>query len=163
MCEPGSYADQVRSALEGYFGWQILRGTEIRAGTFTEKIIEFVSACTAIVVLIDQNWTKRPGARRCWFDNPRDTRRIALATALRKGMRPIVALLPGTSMPTCLPDDLQGLRDSRHTVSMEKASLEDGIARLRSKIIGFALPLHPSPPNSMKCSSATTTQTGRQS
>ena len=79
---------------------------------FVESIEASVGSCDALVAVIGRNWlsgSDTTGRRR--LDNPDDYVRREIATALRRGVRVIPALVGGATMPVAseLPDDLPTL------------------------------------------------------
>jgi formylglycine-generating enzyme required for sulfatase activity len=79
---------------------------------FVEAIEKSVGSCEALIAVIGKRWlisSDEEGGRR--LDNPEDSVRIEIVTALKRGIRVIPVLVDGASMPRSrdLPDDLQSL------------------------------------------------------
>ena len=79
---------------------------------FVEAIGESVGSCDVLIAVIGERWlisSDEEGRRR--LDNSEDFVRVEIATALKRGIRVIPALVEGASMPRPgdLPDDLKSL------------------------------------------------------
>ena len=79
---------------------------------FVEAIEKSVGSCEALIAVIGKRWLisfDEEGGRR--LNNPEDSVRIEIVTALKRGIRVIPALVDGASMPRSrdLPDDLKSL------------------------------------------------------
>jgi hypothetical protein len=79
---------------------------------FVEAIEESVGSCDVLIAVIGNRWltsSDEEGGRR--LDNPEDSVRIEIVTALKRGIRVIPVLVDGASMPRSrdLPDDLKSL------------------------------------------------------
>jgi formylglycine-generating enzyme required for sulfatase activity len=79
---------------------------------FVEAIEKSVGSCEALIAVIGKRWlisSDEEGGRR--LDNPEDSVRIEIVTALKRGIRVIPVLVDGASMPRSrdLPDDLKSL------------------------------------------------------
>jgi len=79
-----------------------------------EAIDKVLSNADACIVVIGKNWlTMTDAAGRRRLDDPKDTVRQELQTALKSGMRVFPLLVGGAKMPAEeeLPDELQALED----------------------------------------------------
>jgi TIR domain len=79
---------------------------------FTEAIERTVASCDVLIALIGRQWlTSIDAAGQRRLEDPEDFVRREIATALRRNIRVIPALVQDTSMPRAadLPDDLQPL------------------------------------------------------
>jgi hypothetical protein len=79
---------------------------------FVEAVEKSVGYCDALIAVIGKRWlisSDEEGARR--LDNPEDSVRIEILTALKRGVRVIPVLVDGATMPRSrdLPDDLKSL------------------------------------------------------
>ena len=79
---------------------------------FAEEIFRAVAACKVLLAIIGPNWltaTDEQGGRR--LDDPDDTVRLEIESALARGVRVIPILLEGAVMPSRqdLPESLAGL------------------------------------------------------
>ena len=79
---------------------------------FVEAIEKSVGSSEVLIAVIGKRWlisSDEEGGRR--LDNPEDSVRIEIVTALKRGIRVIPVLVDGASMPRSrdLPDDLKSL------------------------------------------------------
>jgi hypothetical protein len=79
---------------------------------FVEAIEESVGSCDVLIAMIGAHWLSAvdpQGGRR--LDNPEDSVRLEIATALMRKIRVIPVLVDGAKMPVVreLPDDLRSL------------------------------------------------------
>jgi hypothetical protein len=128
---------------------------------FVEAIEESVGSCKVLLVVMGKGWlisSDEEGGRR--LDNPEDSVRIEIVTALKRGIRVIPVLVDGASMPRSrdLPDDLK-LLTRRNAVEVShnrfRADSEQLIAAVEralgpeGKTIEVPLPV-PLPPKIMR-------------
>jgi hypothetical protein len=114
---------------------------------FTEAIERTVASCDVLIALIGRQWltsTAAAGQRR--LDDPEDFVRRQIATALRRDIRVIPALVQGTSMPRAasLPDDLQPLT-RRNAVELSDTHFHCDVDQL-IVVLDRVLGVTPSPP-----------------
>jgi hypothetical protein len=84
----------------------------IRGGEdFLANIRRAVGACAALVALIGPRWATAAGQKGPLLDDPDDSVRLAIQTALERGVRVIPVLVGGASMPEQqeLPSELHEL------------------------------------------------------
>ena len=118
ICYPGRVFRDVGS-LEPGVEWR-------------EAIERVLSASDACVVVIGKSWlniTDASGRRR--LDDPRDTVRLEIVTALQRRMRVIPVLVGNASMPDeqDLPEDLQPLTQ-RNALQITEQDWDEDIAKL---------------------------------
>ncbi len=107
-----------------------------------DAIAKALDSCDAMIALIGREWltTKdESGQRR--LDNPKDTLRREIATALKRNVRVIATLVGGAKVPSPdeLPADLQPLT-RRQALEIVDEYWEDGVKKLITAI-GHALNL----------------------
>ena len=113
--DSGASAGRLHDRLREHFGRDniFMDIDTIEPGLdFTEAIERTVASCDVLIAIIGRQWltsTDAAGQRR--LDDPEDFVRREIATALRRNIRVIPALVQDTSMPRAanLPDDLQPL------------------------------------------------------
>jgi HAD superfamily hydrolase (TIGR01509 family) len=78
---------------------------------FIEFIEKALGTCDVLIALIGRSWLTVSDTRGRKIDNPNDLVRLEIATALRRNIRLIPALLEGAHMPRAdeLPEDIQSL------------------------------------------------------
>jgi hypothetical protein len=116
--DSGASAGRLHDRLREHFGRDnvFMDLDAIEPGLdFTEVIERTVASCDVLIALIGRQWltsTDPAGQRR--LDDPEDFVRREIATALRRNIRVIPALIQDTPMPRVakLPDDLQPLTRS---------------------------------------------------
>lgn len=99
---------------------------------FVHAIDQAVGACEVLIAVIGNQWLTaedKEGRRR--IDNPHDFVRLEIATALRRGIRVIPALVDDARMPSeaDLPADLQELH-RRNAIAVRNDSFDDDVERL---------------------------------
>ncbi|HLI34212.1 MAG TPA: toll/interleukin-1 receptor domain-containing protein, partial [Terriglobia bacterium] len=97
-----------------------------------EAIEKVLGSSDAVVVVIGKNWltvTNSAGARR--LDDPKDTVRQEILTALRRGVRVFPVLVGGAHMPSEeeLPADLQSLA-RRNALEITEQDWDEGFEKL---------------------------------
>jgi uncharacterized membrane protein YtjA (UPF0391 family) len=113
--EGGAWAGRLYDRLSQHFGREniFMDIDTIEPGLdFVEVIERAVASCDILIALIGRQWltiTDPSGQRR--LDNPEDFVRLEIATALKRNIRVIPALIQGASMPrsTDLPEELRML------------------------------------------------------
>ncbi len=131
ICYPGRVFRDVGS-LEPGVEWR-------------EAIERVLSASDACVVVIGKSWLNINAARgRRRLDDPRDTVRMEVVTALQRRMRVIPVLVGNASMPDeqDLPEDLQPLTQ-RNALQITEQDWDEDIAKL-TRALDQALGLPPS-------------------
>ena len=99
---------------------------------FTKAIIEAISGCSILLVLIGRHWsavTDVKGIRR--IESPQDFVRVEVETALRQDIRVVPVLVDGAELPQ--PDDLPAsLRPLllRQALQLSNAGFRSEVARL---------------------------------
>jgi hypothetical protein len=85
---------------------------------FVEAIERSVSSCDVLIAVIGRRWLVSSEGRHR-LDNPEDSVRVEIATALKRGIRVIPVLVDGATMPQShvLPNDLQSLA-RRHAIEV---------------------------------------------
>lgn len=104
---------------------------------FVQKIDDAISSCGVLVALIDLTWISVGDANGRRLDNPHDFVRLEIATALKRGVCVIPALLNGAPMPTAdqLPEDLiplttrRALRISDEDLDYNASQLSEAVER----------------------------------
>lgn len=78
---------------------------------FIEFIEKALETCEVLIALIGKNWLTMSDTQGRKIDNPNDLVRLEIATALRRNIRLIPALLDGAQMPRAeeLPEDMHPL------------------------------------------------------
>lgn len=99
---------------------------------FIQAIDQAVGACEVLIAVIGNQWVAAQdseGRRR--LDNPHDFVRLEIATALRRGIRVIPALVDDARMPSeaDLPDELKELQ-RRNAIAVRNDSFDDDVDRL---------------------------------
>lgn len=99
---------------------------------FVNAIDAAVGGCEVLIAVIGNQWlssTDKTGVRR--LDNPNDFVRLEIATALRRGIRVVPALVDDAHMPAeaDLPDDLKELH-RRNAIALRNDSFDDDVERL---------------------------------
>jgi len=99
---------------------------------FVQAIDDEIGACDACVVVIGKDWlgiTNASGQRR--LDDIQDFVRLEIATALKRGIAVVPALVGGATMPTAadLPADLQALT-RRNALYLTDQGWDDDVNRL---------------------------------
>jgi hypothetical protein len=99
---------------------------------FVQAIDDEVGSCDAFVVVIGKGWlsiTNASGQRR--LDDAQDFVRLEIATALKRKIAVVPALVGGATMPTAadLPPDLQGLT-RRNALYLTDQGWDDDVNRL---------------------------------
>lgn len=99
---------------------------------FVDAIDQAVGACEVLIAVIGSQWLiveDKEGRRR--LDNPHDFVRLEIATALRRGIRVVPALVEDAQMPSeaDLPADLQELH-RRNAIAVRNDSFDDDVDRL---------------------------------
>ena len=133
--DSAAYAGRLADRLRQSFGAEnvFVDVDTIQPGQdFVESIDAFVGSCDALVAVIGRTWlsgSDATGRRR--LDNPDDFVRREIATALRRGIRVIPALVGDARMPIAsdLPDDLSTLV-RRHALEISDASFHHDANRL---------------------------------
>jgi hypothetical protein len=131
---------------------------------FIEVIERTVASCDVLIALIGRQWltiTDADGQRR--LDNPEDFVRYEIATALKRNIRVIPALIQGALMPRApqLPEDLQPLT-RRNALELSDAHFHrdvDGLIEALHRVLGLA----PSLPSQAGTSSSAMPHTGSAS
>ena len=99
---------------------------------FVAVIDNAVSSCDVLIALIDKNWISKTDANgRRRLDDPRDFVRLEIATALKRKICVIPALLNGAAMPGAkeLPKDL-ALLARRQALMITDSDLDHNLAQL---------------------------------
>lgn len=99
---------------------------------FVHAIDQAVGACEVLIAVIGNQWlTAQDHEGRRRIDNPHDFVRLEIATALRRGIRVIPALVEDARMPAeaDLPADLQELH-RRNAIAVRNDSFDDDVDRL---------------------------------
>ncbi len=113
--EGSGYGGRVADRLVRHFGaGQCFRDVEnIEAGVdFVESITRAVDSCEVLVVVIGPDWATQEGSdAKPRIEDPQDFVRLEVATALRRNIRVVPALVGGAQLPTeaQLPEDLRAL------------------------------------------------------
>src|SRR5688572_28061053 len=132
--DSAAYAGRLADRLRQSFGDEnvFVDIDTIQPGQdFIESIDASVGSCDALVAVIGRTWlsgSDASGRRR--LDNPDDFVRREIATALRRGIRVIPALVGDARMPTAsdLPDDLSTLV-RRHALEISDRSEERRVGK----------------------------------
>jgi hypothetical protein len=109
---------------------------------FVQAIEDEVGSCDVFLVVMGNRWlaaTDVAGQRR--LDDPQDFVRLEIATALKRGIPVIPALVGGAPMPLVgdLPIDLQGLT-RRNAISLTDQGWDDDVMRLIRALERILLP-----------------------
>ncbi len=102
---------------------------------FVRKIDEAVSSCGVLVALIDRNWISVKDANGRRLDNPKDFVRLEIATALKRGICVIPALLNDAPIPAAeqLPEDLAPL-STRRALRISDENLDYNVSQLSEAV-----------------------------
>lgn len=132
------YALALHERLRQQFPDRVFKDiASIEPGQVWEDAIgKALDSSDAFIALIGKEWLKvkdESGQRR--LDNPKDTLRREIATALKRKVRVISTLVGGASMPSPqdLPPDLQPLTE-RQALEIIDEYWEDGVKKLISAI-----------------------------
>jgi hypothetical protein len=132
--DSAGYAGRVRDRLVDKLGKSIFMDVDnIPLGTnFVKALQEEVGTCSALLAVIGEDWLDvrdKSGRRR--LDNPSDSVRVEIGTALQRGIPVIPILLEGTVIPSAdqLPEDLQEL-SLRNGINVHHASFQADMDRL---------------------------------
>ena len=132
--DSAGYAGRVRDRLVDKLGKSIFMDVDnIPLGTnFVKALQEEVGTCNALLAVIGEDWLDvrdKNGRRR--LDNPSDSVRVEIGTALQRGIPVIPILLEGTVIPSAdqLPEDLQEL-SLRNGINVHHASFQADMDRL---------------------------------
>lgn len=104
---------------------------DIRAATrWRETLAERVGACNALVALIGKNWNPISGIESRRLDDPDDTLRIEIETAIERSITVVPVLVGGATLPGAenLPDSLKQLPEWQSNVT--ESRFEYDIERL---------------------------------
>jgi LCCL domain-containing protein/TIR domain-containing protein len=157
--DSGASAGRLHDRLREHFGRDniFMDIDTIEPGLdFTEAIEQTVALCDVLIALIGRQWltsTDAAGQRR--LDDPEDFVRREIATALRRNIRVIPALIQDTAMPRAvdLPDDLQPLT-RRNAVELSDTHFHrdtDQLIAVLDRVLGAtpspALPAGTGPPH----------------
>lgn len=112
--DSSGYAQAVYNKLCEHLGQsQIIFDVDtIEPGVdFIEFIEKALGTCDVLIALIGRSWLTVSDEQGRKIDNPKDLVRLEIATALRRNIRLIPALLEGAHMPRAeeLPEDVQSL------------------------------------------------------
>lgn len=104
----------------------LVAGDEWRAA-----IVERISQCDAVVVLVGRKWLERGADGRRRLDNPEDPVRFEIITALEHGVKILPAGIDGADMPAAgdLPEPLQDLVRF-HALQLTDSHFRQDAARL---------------------------------
>src|SRR5262245_34028168 len=132
--DSAGYAGRVRDRLVDKLGTRIFMDVDnIPLGTnFVKTLQEEVGTCSALLAVIGEDWRDirdKNGRRR--LDNPNDSVRVEIGTALQRGIPVIPILLEGTVIPSPdqLPEDLEEL-SLRNGINVHHASFQADMDRL---------------------------------
>jgi hypothetical protein len=147
--DSGASAGRLHDRLREHFGRDnvFMDIDTIEPGLdFTEVIERTVASCDVLIALIGRQWltsTDAAGQRR--LEDPDDFVRREIATALRRNIRVIPALVQDTSMPRAadLPDDLQPLT-RRNAVDLSDTHFHRDVDYL-IEVLDRVLGMSPSP------------------
>jgi chaperonin GroEL len=109
---------------------------------FREVIAETLEACDAVLVLIGPHWLDAADKTgRLRLEDPADTHRLEIASALASGVRVFPVLVGGAEMPQpeSLPDELQAL-SYRHAFVLADRGFRDNVGELARIISPSELP-----------------------
>jgi hypothetical protein len=148
--DSGAWAGRLHDRLREHFGHDnvFMDVDAIEPGLdFTEVIERTVASCDVLIALIGRQWltsTDATGQRR--LDDPEDFVRREIATALRRNIRVIPALIQNTPMPRAanLPDDLQPLT-RRNALELSDTRFHRDVDQL-IVVLDRVLGVTPSPP-----------------
>jgi TIR domain len=106
------------------------------AREWREVLATRVGACNALVAIIGKRWnppSDRPGERR--LDDPDDTLRIEIETALQRGIPVIPVLIDGAALPKReeLPESLKRLLDWQ-SLDVDETRFDYDVERLYSAL-----------------------------
>ena len=111
------------------------------ADNFVETIERTVGECDVLIAIIGDRWltlTDEQGRRR--LDNPEDSVRMEIATALKRNILVIPVLVDGANMRASeLPDDLKALVH-RNALSVGEAHFDDDYGKLVAVIEKVLVP-----------------------
>lgn len=118
---------------------------------FDAYITEAVGSCSALIALIGPHWltvTDKGGRRR--LDNPADFTRLEIATALKRNVRVIPALVDNAEMPSIdeLPEELK-LLSRRQAYELTDARWADDCRRLANVLMPIVKPTRRFGPKAM--------------
>jgi len=137
--DSAGYAGRLYDRLRSRFPERVFMDVgEIEPGTdFVAAIEHGVGGCAALVALIGPGWL-RDGR----LQDPSDFVRMEIATALKRGVVVIPALVQGTALPAAasLPEDLAPLL-RRQAISISDEDWDNGCERLiraLEKVLGTA-------------------------
>ena len=105
---------------------------DIRAATrWRETLAERVGACNALVALIGKNWNPISGIESRRLDDPDDTLRIEIETAIERSITVVPVLVGGATLPGAenLPDSLKQLPEWQ-SLDVTESRFEYDIERL---------------------------------
>jgi TIR domain len=130
--DTAGYADRLYNALTERFGaervsWDI--DTTIQHGeSFSQALETRFESVDVVIALIGKNWLT---AADHGLDDPNDLVRSDIATALRKDVRVIPALVQGAAMPSpdALPEPLKPIT-RRQAVDLSDLSWDNDVNRL---------------------------------
>jgi len=132
--DSAGYAGRVRDRLVDKLGKSIFMDVDnIPLGTnFVKALQDEVGTCSALLAVIGKDWLDvrdKNGRRR--LDNPNDSVRVEIGTALQRDIPVIPILLEGTVIPSAdqLPEDLQEL-SLRNGINVHHASFQADMDRL---------------------------------
>lgn len=143
--DSGAHAKRLYEALSGDLGVRVaMDETVFAAGVdFAEGIEAALRASDALVVVIGRDWVNASDASgRRRLDDPNDSIRIEVASALGRGLPVIPVLVDAASMPLAedLPDELKPLA-MRAAIELTDAHWRHDLARLEqtlSRLTGAA-------------------------
>ncbi len=139
--DTGGYARSLFDRINARFPKQVFMdvGGSIEFGLdFAEEIRKAVSSCDALIVLIGRHWLNvRDASGRRRLDDPGDFVALEIATALKRNVRVVPALVGGTSMPSeeDLPPDLKPLT-RRQAVLLSDQDWDHTVQRLIKTLEG---------------------------
>jgi hypothetical protein len=133
--DSSAWAGRLSDRLSGHFpSNKIFMDVDaIEPGVdFVEAIEESVGSSEVLIAIIGKRWlisSDEGGGRR--IDNPEDSVRLEIATALKRNIRVIPVLVDGAVMPHSkdLPNDLQLLR-RRNALEVSHARFNADLGRL---------------------------------
>jgi hypothetical protein len=128
---------------------------------FAEVIERTVASCDVLIALIGRQWltsTDTTGQRR--LDNPQDFVRQEIATALRRNIQVIPALIQDTPIPraTDLPEDLKTL-SRRNALEISDTPFHRDVDQLIG-VLDRVLGVEPSSSSQSEASTAARAHTG---
>ncbi|HEY0324208.1 MAG TPA: toll/interleukin-1 receptor domain-containing protein [Pyrinomonadaceae bacterium] len=137
--DTSGYAGRLHDALSLHFGSDrvFMDVDSIGYGVdFVEVVENAVSSCEILIAVIGKHWvdiTDKKGQRR--LDNPQDLVRVEIATALKRGIKVIPAIVQDAIMPTedVLPEPLAKLA-RRNAIEISDSRWKFDVERLIAAI-----------------------------